>query len=87
MPKRADYDRATVEAILDEALICHLAFVHDGQPFAIPTLHARVGDVVYVHGSRREPDGPHARARRARVPDRHATSTASSSPARRSTTR
>jgi uncharacterized protein len=50
-PKRAAYDRATVEAILDEALICHLAFVHDGLPYAIPTLHARAGDVVYVHGS------------------------------------
>ena len=50
-PKRASYDRATVEAILDEALVCHLAFVHDGQPYAIPTLHARVGGVVYVHGS------------------------------------
>ena len=50
-PQRASYDRATVEAILDEGLICHVAFVHDGQPFCIPTLHARVGDVVYVHGS------------------------------------
>jgi hypothetical protein len=50
-PKRAAYDRETVEAILDEALVCHLAFVCDGVPFAIPTLHARVGDVVYVHGS------------------------------------
>lgn len=51
VPKRGAYDRATVDAILDEALICHLAFEHDGQPFAIPTLHARVGDEVYVHGS------------------------------------
>jgi nitroimidazol reductase NimA-like FMN-containing flavoprotein (pyridoxamine 5'-phosphate oxidase superfamily) len=51
VPKRADYDRATVEAILDEALHCHLAFADDGQPYAIPTLHARVGDLVYVHGS------------------------------------
>ncbi len=50
-PQRASYDRATVEAILDEALVCHLAFVHGGQPFCIPTLHARVGDVIYVHGS------------------------------------
>lgn len=49
--KRASYDRATVEAILDEALVCHLAFVNDGHPFCIPTLHARVDDVVYVHGS------------------------------------
>ncbi len=51
MPARAAYDRASVEAILDEALVAHLAFVDDGQPYAIPTLHARVGDTVYVHGS------------------------------------
>jgi len=51
VPKRGAYDRATVDAILDEALVCHLAFAHDGHPFCIPTLHARVGDVVYVHGS------------------------------------
>jgi nitroimidazol reductase NimA-like FMN-containing flavoprotein (pyridoxamine 5'-phosphate oxidase superfamily) len=51
LPEKGAYDRATVEAILDDALVCHLAFVHDGQPFAIPTLHARVGDRLYVHGS------------------------------------
>jgi nitroimidazol reductase NimA-like FMN-containing flavoprotein (pyridoxamine 5'-phosphate oxidase superfamily) len=51
VPKRAAYDRETVDAILDEALHCHLAFAVDGQPYAIPTLHARAGDVVYVHGS------------------------------------
>ncbi len=50
-PKRAHYDRATVEAILDEALVCHLGVVEEGQPYVIPTLHARVGDEVYVHGS------------------------------------
>jgi uncharacterized protein len=50
-PKRAAYDRATVEAILDEGLVCHLAFVHDGHPFCVPTLHARVGDVVYLHAA------------------------------------
>ena len=50
-PKRGVYDRDVIEAILDEALVCHLGFVHDGQPFVIPTLHARVGDTVYVHGS------------------------------------
>jgi nitroimidazol reductase NimA-like FMN-containing flavoprotein (pyridoxamine 5'-phosphate oxidase superfamily) len=50
-PKRAVYDRAAIEAILDEALYCHLGFVHDEQPYVIPTLHARVDDVVYVHGS------------------------------------
>jgi hypothetical protein len=51
LPKRGAYDRATIDAILDEALVSHLAWVHEGQPFAIPTLHARVGDFVYVHGS------------------------------------
>jgi nitroimidazol reductase NimA-like FMN-containing flavoprotein (pyridoxamine 5'-phosphate oxidase superfamily) len=50
-PQRARYDRETIEAILDEALICHLGFVVDGQPYVIPTLHARVGDRLYVHGS------------------------------------
>jgi nitroimidazol reductase NimA-like FMN-containing flavoprotein (pyridoxamine 5'-phosphate oxidase superfamily) len=51
MPKRAAYDRATIDAILDEAIVCHLGFVHEGRPFVIPTLQARSGDVVYVHGS------------------------------------
>jgi uncharacterized protein len=51
VPARAVYDRAAIDAILDEALLAHLAFAVDGQPYAIPTLHARVGDVLYVHGS------------------------------------
>ena len=50
-PQRARYDRETVDAILDEALICHLGFAVDGRPYVIPTLHARVGDLLYVHGS------------------------------------
>jgi nitroimidazol reductase NimA-like FMN-containing flavoprotein (pyridoxamine 5'-phosphate oxidase superfamily) len=50
-PARAAYDRATIDAILDEALVAHLGFAVDGQPYVIPTLHARVGDEVYVHGS------------------------------------
>jgi len=50
-PERGAYDRATIDAILDEALFCHLGFVVDGRPFVIPTLHARVGDRLFVHGS------------------------------------
>jgi nitroimidazol reductase NimA-like FMN-containing flavoprotein (pyridoxamine 5'-phosphate oxidase superfamily) len=50
-PSRADYDRATIDAILDEALVAHLGFAVDGQPYVIPTLHARRGDEVFVHGS------------------------------------
>ena len=51
LPKRGAHDRATIDAILDEAKVCHLGFVHEGRPAVIPTLHARVGDEVLVHGS------------------------------------
>jgi nitroimidazol reductase NimA-like FMN-containing flavoprotein (pyridoxamine 5'-phosphate oxidase superfamily) len=52
LPKRGAYDRPSIDAILDEALVAHLAFTgEDGQPYAIPTLHARIGDEVWVHGS------------------------------------
>ena len=50
--ERGRYDRAAIDAILDEALIAHLGVVDpDGQPLVLPVLHARRGDVVYVHGS------------------------------------
>src|SRR4051812_35164798 len=39
------------DAILDEALICHVGFAIDRQPFVIPTIHARVVDTLYLHGS------------------------------------
>ena len=51
LPDRAEYDRETIHGILDEALICHVGFVMDGQPYVIPTIHARVGDTLYLHGS------------------------------------
>lgn len=51
LPDRAEYDRETIHGILDEALICHIGFVMDGQPYVIPTIHARVGDTLYLHGS------------------------------------
>jgi len=50
-PNRASYDRATIEAILDEGLFCHVGFVVDDQLYVIPTIHARVGDWLYIHGS------------------------------------
>jgi nitroimidazol reductase NimA-like FMN-containing flavoprotein (pyridoxamine 5'-phosphate oxidase superfamily) len=49
--ERAAYDRETIDGILDAALVCHLGFERDGQPYVIPTLHARIGDRLYVHGS------------------------------------
>jgi len=44
-------ERAALDAILDEALICHLGFAREGSPCVIPTIHARHDDVVYLHGS------------------------------------
>jgi len=51
LPARAAYDRETIYAIVDEALICHVGFVVDGQPVVIPTIHWRDGDTLYFHGS------------------------------------
>ncbi len=51
LPKRAEYDREAVYAILDEGFVCHVGFVVDGQPFVIPTGYARSGDRLYIHGS------------------------------------
>jgi hypothetical protein len=48
---RTTYDRAAIHAVLDEALICHLGYVVDGAPVVVPTIHARHGDVLYLHGS------------------------------------
>ena len=51
LAKRGAHDRETIDAILDEALISHIGFVHDARPAVIPTLHARLGDEVLIHGS------------------------------------
>jgi len=51
LAKRGSYDRELINSILDEALISHVAFVHEGGPVVIPTIHARVGDTLYLHGS------------------------------------
>ncbi len=51
LAKRGMYDVATVHSILDEALFCTVAYVHDGQPFQIPTGFARIDDTIYLHGS------------------------------------
>src|SRR5687768_16743170 len=51
LPKRGVYDAATIHSILDEALLCHVGFVVDGQPVVIPTIHTRIGETLYFHGS------------------------------------
>jgi uncharacterized protein len=49
--KNAVYDRDMINAILDEAMVCHVGFIDDGQPLVLPMLYARDGDKLYVHGS------------------------------------
>ncbi|AXG82320.1 pyridoxamine 5'-phosphate oxidase family protein [Streptomyces paludis] len=49
--ERASYDRELVHGILDAAYVCHLGFVRDGAPVVLPTLYARVGERLYLHGS------------------------------------
>ncbi len=52
LPERGNYDPSTINSILDEALICHVGFVaEDGYPVVIPTIHARSGNTLYLHGS------------------------------------
>jgi nitroimidazol reductase NimA-like FMN-containing flavoprotein (pyridoxamine 5'-phosphate oxidase superfamily) len=51
LSKRAVYDKAQVHAILDEGFLCHVGFTQDSQPFVIPTLYARSGETLYMHGS------------------------------------
>jgi nitroimidazol reductase NimA-like FMN-containing flavoprotein (pyridoxamine 5'-phosphate oxidase superfamily) len=50
-PERAVADRAVAFDILDEGLICHVGFVADGRPWVIPTMYARDGAMLYLHGS------------------------------------
>ncbi len=50
-PTRGRYDKASVHAILDAALVCHIAYVVDGRPYCTPTSFWREGDHLYWHGS------------------------------------
>ena len=50
-PDRGSYDRELIYSILDEAFVCHVAFISDGMPIAVPTNYVRVGDKLFLHGS------------------------------------
>jgi nitroimidazol reductase NimA-like FMN-containing flavoprotein (pyridoxamine 5'-phosphate oxidase superfamily) len=52
LPQRATYDQSTIYAIIDDALYCHVGFVEGDQPYVIPTMHARMGDNIILHGSK-----------------------------------
>ncbi|AJW97001.1 pyridoxamine 5'-phosphate oxidase family protein [Burkholderia gladioli] len=49
--QRAHYDRATLEAIVDAAHVCHVAFADEQGVHCIPTACWRDGDHLYIHGS------------------------------------
>lgn len=51
LAKRGSYDLETIYAILDEALVCTVAYSNDNQPFQIPTGYCRIGNKLYIHGS------------------------------------
>jgi hypothetical protein len=51
LKERGRHDLDTINAILDEGMVCHVAFAVDGQPWVIPTAYARLGDQFYVHGA------------------------------------
>ena len=51
LPKRGSQERELIYSILDEALVAHVGFVNDNQPFVIPMAYGREGDRLYIHGS------------------------------------
>lgn len=51
LPQRGTHERTDIHAILDAGLVCHVGFVHDGQPYVIPTTYVRVDEVLYLHGA------------------------------------
>lgn len=50
-PDRANYERQTIYNILDQAFVCHVAFIAEGMPVVVPTNYVRVGDKLFLHGS------------------------------------
>jgi len=48
---RMSFDRQEAYGILDEALVCHVGFLAEGSPAVMPTIHWRMGDRLYFHGS------------------------------------
>lgn len=51
LPEYQVTERAALDALLDEALIAHVAVVRDGAPILLPFACARDGDSLLLHGS------------------------------------
>ncbi|MFY0608513.1 MAG: pyridoxamine 5'-phosphate oxidase family protein [Cyclobacteriaceae bacterium] len=50
-PNRVTHEPAEINAVLDEARFCTVAYCQDDVPFQIPTGFCRIGSKVYIHGS------------------------------------
>ncbi len=48
---RGHYDQDSIFSIIDEAMICHVGFIQNNNPVVIPTIHARLDNTLYIHGS------------------------------------
>ncbi|HEX8288625.1 MAG TPA: pyridoxamine 5'-phosphate oxidase family protein, partial [Pyrinomonadaceae bacterium] len=51
IPKRGNFERETINRILDEGFVCHVGFMINDQPFVLPTSYARMGENLIIHGS------------------------------------
>ncbi len=51
--EKADYDKATVHAILDAALVAQVGFIQDGAPVVVPMIFGREEETLYLHGARK----------------------------------
>jgi uncharacterized protein len=52
MPELMSSDRSDLDTLLDKTVLAHIAFVSgDGTPALLPTMAARWGDRILVHGS------------------------------------
>ena len=69
LAERGRYDRAAVDAILDEGFVCHVGWAGEHGPVVIPTAYGRIGDHLYLHGAPANATLRHARAGRTRLRD------------------
>ncbi|MDH3339563.1 MAG: pyridoxamine 5'-phosphate oxidase family protein [Gammaproteobacteria bacterium] len=51
--EKARYDKRSVHAVLDSALVAHVGFVQDGQAIVVPMIYGRDGETIYLHGARK----------------------------------
>lgn len=51
LPEKQSHDKADLYAILDAAVVAHVAVVDDGLPAVIPMAYARDGERLLLHGS------------------------------------